>query len=236
MKTSNKIFIISIVSILTITTIFIIAAWLCISNNNPDFVRIANGSSEIATKNFPIKNFTSISASGFFELEIVKDNSYMINLSAPEYLIEHIRLYKSGDRLIIDQLSYAGIRPVTLKVRITMPELTGIKTSGNSKIDFSGFKTGDMIIELSGSSEINSKYSNINNLCLIGSGTLNIDLNSCSIVNANLNLSGSGVTDLNMAGGKLSGTVNGLHEIFYKGKISEQNVITLGSATIRKKE
>ena len=236
MKTSNRIILITVIFILLITVILFVGTWLFISYHNSGFVKSPAESSEIITKNFNLKDFNALNISGFYRLEISHNNAYKIELSAPGYLINHINIIKSENKLYVKQLYYADMLPVSAKVRIFMPELTGIKTRGNNKILFSGFTLKNLKFELFGSTKITGRDSTIKNLEIIGSGLVKTDLVSCSVKNANLNLSGTGIADLNMSGGVLSGTVNGTYKINYRGKVIRQDIITSGSVKVEKND
>ena len=235
MRTSNKILLLIIILILFATAITGMSIGIFFFNDNPHLIKFGKGSSRITQKEYSLTDFDSINITGFWNVKIKHANLFNITVTAPEYATEYIKLDISEHTLLLKQLFFTGIPPVSPEVTISIPGLTAIKTNGSPRISFSDFNSENMVIETSGYSEIKGSHSHIHNLKIIGSGITSNDLDSCTIVNVDLALSGSGTTTLNMAGGLLSGCARGSIEIIYRGRVSEQTIDILEPAQIIKK-
>jgi len=236
MKTSNKILVITAISILLISAIAVVSTGIFLFYDNPHLIKFGKGSGNLLNKEYPCHDFNSIMITGFWNVKIVQDSDFGIRVSAPEYLMEYISINTSDQVLKIDQLFFTDIPPGGPDVLISMPVLSEIKSDVSVEIVFSGFKQEEMAIVTNGFSRITGNNSRIKNLSVSGNGIMGYDLNECPVVNACLELTGSGPIALNIAGGVLSGHVKGKIDITYMGNISEQKIILYEDTQLRKKE
>lgn len=133
------------------TFLSIIAVLLCIFSAN----------AQTEKRNYSAKNFTGISASHIFSIEITKGNKYNVSIEAPASVFELIKIRQSGDKVDFSLKNELprSLRDITesITVRITMPYLTEIELSGASKLSGNGVfssKGKEIEIELSGASRI----------------------------------------------------------------------------------
>ncbi len=236
MKTSNKILLISLIVTFLISGITVIGAGVLFFYSNPSHVKFGSDSTEIISKEYSIENFDTIDLSGFLNVKIVRGEFYKISLSAPEDMLKYITLDKKGRTLELKQLFISGSSQDTLKVKITMPRLSGIESAGCNLITFSNFKSEKMFIKTKGYNQVKGDRSDIKNLDLSSSWIVDNDLDSCLVTNANLNLTGTGMTKLNMDGGKLNGHAMGSNTIIYRGSISEKDMVLSDESEIKKKD
>jgi hypothetical protein len=234
MKTSNKTLLITFMIILALTTIIIVGMEIFFSYNTFPLQKIS-GNSKTLEKEFNLSGFESIDCGGSWELEIVYADSYKVIISAPEFMMDYVKPGVLGKTLQINQWFFSEPHGIPLKARIFMPSLTGIESSGFSNSHFSGFHIAHLCLKATETSRIVGSNSKINNLDCTGSGSAQIDLNSCQTVNAELNLATTSQITLNMAGGKLSGHA-GDSTITYRGDVSEVAIDTSGAVKIRKKQ
>ena len=115
---------------------------------------------ELEKRQFNYDNFSKIDISSAFSYEIQKADNWSIAITAGSNLFEHIILTKSAQELDIDMNIPGGTiwtsgsysRP---KVIITMPELTGLDSSGATDGTVTGFSSdGNLDISLGGAFEI----------------------------------------------------------------------------------
>ncbi|MCP4131114.1 MAG: hypothetical protein GY754_09050 [bacterium] len=236
MKKSNKILLATLIVVLFVTAITVIDMGIIFFYDNPDYVKFGHGPTNVITKEYPLDNFNSINASGFLKMEIVKADSFSISLKTPEHMMKYIQLDVTGRTLRIKQLFLSGTSSDFLNVTISMPELTGIGSTGGNEITFSDFSTERMSITTKGFSQLTGYRSDITNLDMTGSGIVENDLDSCNVTNANLVLSGMGATKLNMVGGTLKGEASGTNSISYRGSVREQSITISDEAEIVKKD
>ena len=118
--------------------------------------RAVTGSGKLDTQEMDFSGFTGIEASHGFDIEVIQSNSYSVSITADDNLFDdQIRVTKAGETLKI------GLRPnyiytsVTLRAKVTMPELYKLGLSGGSRASISGFSSShDFSAQLSGGSQV----------------------------------------------------------------------------------
>jgi hypothetical protein len=228
MKTSNRILLVIIIVILAATTIVIVGFGILFSFDSIPLHKIEKGLRKIISKDFVLKDFSSVNTGGSWELEIEQGNSLKITVTASEYIMDYIKPDISGRTLRMNQVFTADPRTMSLKAHIVMPELSEIESEGNSKIKFSGFNISHLKIKASASSLVTGDKTNIDNLACAVIGSAGIDLSSCSVVNADLDLSWSGKIALHMTGGMLRGKASASAEITCTGDVKELEINASG--------
>lgn len=132
-------------------TLSIIAAFICLISANAQTI----------VKNYQVKDFTSISASYMFSIEITKGDMYSVSIEAPNSFFDLIRVKRDEENL---DFSLKSELPKRLKdlgdkiiVNITMPCLEEVELSGACRIKGTGVFSSngkDFKAELSGASRI----------------------------------------------------------------------------------
>ena len=147
---------------------------------------------------YAFKNFSSLEIGNAFEVDIQQGDKYKVIVYGSEEKINGIHLTKDGDLLDIryDKKIYGFSKRArkNIKVKIVMPEIRDLKTSGVSKAYLNGFKGEKLTLDLSGVSyaEVNSDFedisaevSGVSELELKGSGKeLYLDISGNSKLNA----------------------------------------------------
>jgi hypothetical protein len=114
----------------------------------------------VTTKNYDMQDFSRVTVSSAFEVEIVESSTWSISVTAQEKLFDNINVSNDGDKLEINMKWGWGTwlsnwnyqRP---KAKITMPVLAGLDLSGASKGTITGFKSDqDTVILVSGASSL----------------------------------------------------------------------------------
>jgi hypothetical protein len=185
------------------------------------------GSGNLETKTFNYSDFTEVEAHNGFQLELTKSSTFSIEITADDNMLEHIVVNKSGNILSIRPKS-GSFRSVTLRAKITMPNLYKIELSGGSGADITGFSSShDLSVELSGGSRVTGNItagdtdfnlSGGSHVTLSGSaddlnvkcnGGSHLTLEAFSASNADVHLSGGshatvnvdGIFNVNLSGG-----------------------------------
>lgn len=187
---------------------------------------------ENTTISYPdCKNFNRVDISGDWKVTLKQGPSYSVKITAPQDVINNLRVENSGDLLTIGLKSHWESWHETLKAEITMPNLTSLESSGSSDIAFDGFTSKNLDIHTSGSGNIQGENNNIANLTLKTSGSSNIELTKSTIANADIHISGSSNVKLTMTG-DLNGKISGSGSIIYYGKANLQSMSISGSGKI----
>ena len=169
------------------------------------------GSGNLKTETFNFSDFTEVEAHSGFQLELTKSSTFSIEITADDNVLEYIEVDKSGDTLRIRPKGNRIYRSVTLRAKITMPDLYKIDLSGGSRTNITGFSSshdfsvglsggsrvagditaGDADFDLSGGSQV-ALSGAADNLDVNGSGGSQLELEAFAVNNADVNLSGIG--------------------------------------------
>jgi len=211
-------------------------------------------SAQEIVKTYDNKDFNSVSLSHAMNCQLTQSDKYSIEIKADEEDFEYLKVEQKGNsiRIYIDKNNYSSDSEI--KVKITMPELTDLNLSGASKVkltmnvpgkNFSSklsgssyiegsLTSGDIDISLSGSSKVklNGKA---NDLDLHASGSSSLKLKHFAVKNADVQLSGSSLAELNL-NGKLNTRQSGNSQIIYYGKADLGSTNFSGSSGIKKGE
>jgi len=210
------------------------------------------GSGDLTTKTFDLSGFTEIEAHSGFQLELVQSSTFSIEVTADDNVMDYIDVSKSGNTLKIRPQWNRSFRSVTLRAKITMPDLSEIKLSGGSRASIFGFSSshdlsvglsggsgvtgditaGDAYFDLSGGSQVNLQGT-ADDLDVNGSGGSQLELEAFSVNNADINLSGGGRATINV-NGALDVNLSGGSHVTYIGEPTSIDTNLSGDSTISK--
>lgn len=92
------------------------------------------GSGNIKSENRAVKDFTKILVGGSFDVEVKTGPATKVRVEADDNVIKYIETSVSDNTLKISLEDSYSVSNAHLKVYITMPELTAIKTSGSASV------------------------------------------------------------------------------------------------------
>jgi hypothetical protein len=142
------------------------------------------GSGKMATETRKLVGFSKLDISGSYNVVIKQDSVSSVSVTADDNLMQDIKTDVSGDKLRIsskDNICSSG----RFVLNINLRDLSAIKTSGAVDIESDGkLVAKDLVIDLSGATKM----------------TLNLNAN-------NVNITGSGLTELNLTGQASSHTI-----------------------------
>ena len=188
-----------------------------------------SGSKE--TKEFDIKDFTGVVATGVTDVEITQ-GPFRVVVTAPSALggmVEGVTVEKQGDRLVLG--SKKGLLG-GLKARISMPALARLQISGTADVKIRDVTVKALRVQTSGVSKVEGKRIDVKKLTIQSSGATRIDLSEARIENAEVNMNGAGEIDLTMAGGDLTGRLSGAAQLTWRGDVGREAIRTSGAARI----
>ena len=211
------------------------------------------GSGDLTTEEKAFSGITKIEAHNGFQLEITSSSIFSIEITADDNIHKYIDVDKDGDRLRIRLELGRSYNSVTLKAKITMPDLNELDLSGGSRASITGFSsshdlkvelsggsrvtgditTGDADFDLSGGSQVDLEGS-ADDLVVHGSGGSQLDLESFSVDNADINLSGGGRATVNVTGA-LDVNLSGGSRVEYIGEPTLGDIDLSGDSTVSKK-
>ena len=113
------------------------------------------GSGNLATKTFDFTHFTKVETEKGFQLELTGSSTFSVEVTADDNVLEHIKVDNSGETLKVSLQWNRSYRSVTLRAKITMPDLHGIKLATGSRANISGFSSSnDFTAVVSNGSEL----------------------------------------------------------------------------------
>ena len=190
---------------------------------------------------FNCKNFTGLDLSGVVEVNLVKSDSYKVEVTLPSVLQEYLMVYESNGVLKIGwnkqipSKLQKRLGSWTCKAEIAMPELRKVEMSGATSLrcdDTFELGRGELSLESSGASHIKTLNANAGKLDAEISGA-----SSCvmygSYLEAELDLSGATKTSLDGDYGKVEIDASGACEVNLKGSIGTLEIDASGASNVK---
>ena len=116
---------------------------------------LVTGSGNLKTEEMDFSEFTRVEVGSAFEVEITQSDSYSVSITADDNLFKHIEVSQEGKILKIGLKPRITFGSVTLKAKITMPQLRGLGLSGATRGTVSGFSSTENVdLEVSGASSL----------------------------------------------------------------------------------
>jgi hypothetical protein len=211
------------------------------------------GSGKVISREESYRDFDKLKISHSFEVTVVRGEGYRIITRFDDNLEKYLDVDRRGSTVRIGIKKNTGIRRATLEAEVTMPLLTGLKLSGASSADISGFESsrdlsadlsgasslqgdivsGDLLMQLSGASTASLKGSG-GDLKAEASGASTIDLSAFPVGNADVKASGASNVTMKVEG-RLDVKASGASNIHYLGEPAMGNIATSGSSNIRRR-
>jgi len=211
------------------------------------------GSGNLETEEYAFANFTRVEISSAFVFEIGYSDSYSINVTADDNLIDYVQVSQDGETLKIRLGAAPSFRLVTLRASVTMPRLNGLTVSGASRgtvsdftpteglnITVSGasrvegdFTAGDIGFDVSGASTVQLEGS-ADDMVAVVSGACTFNLGDFTVNNADVNISGASTGTINLDG-RLDANVSGASTLLYIGDPTMGTIDVSGYSTLREK-
>jgi hypothetical protein len=160
------------------------------------------GSGDLTSQDFSESGFTSLHVQNGFEIEVTQANSFSIEITADDNVMEFVEVFKEEDGLVIRLKPTRTYGSVTLRVVITMPVLLDLDISGGSRATLGGFSsTESLIMNISGSSSVDATISaGDTQLYLSGGARIDGELN---VGDVEFYLAGGSQADVSGSGGNL---------------------------------
>ena len=161
------------------------------------------GLGNIVTEEKDFTDFSRVDIGGTFEVEIVQSDSFSTTISTDKSFVDYIAVSKEGETLKIYLNPHHNFTDFTmgvktLKAKITMPALHGIRLSGATKATITGFRSSqDFSLNVSGASSLDLDDIEVGNAEIVISGASKI---TGSIKAENVDFEVSGASKVELAG------------------------------------
>ena len=208
------------------------------------------GSGNVVTQEFSITGFDKVDVSHAFTVDIGQADSFSVDVSIDDNLVEYLRVEKQGSTLKIGLEPGPNYLSTHATAEVTLPELTGLELSGASHGTVSGFEsTRALDVDLSGASHLvgdvecgNARFdvSGASHLTLTGSGedaiidasgASHVDLADFPVADASVDASGASHATVNPSG-RLNAEASGASHVKYLGRPSLGSIETSGTSSV----
>jgi hypothetical protein len=185
------------------------------------------GSGNRKTEKRDVTAFTSISASGAFNVEVVCQKERSVTLEGDDNILPLVTTEVKGTTLYLDsKKGYSTKKPIV--VRITVPDLDELSSSGAGEFNVSNIKNDSMRFKTSGAATINAS-GETKSLRIEMSGAGSVATADLKANDVDVTMSGAGSADV-YAATKLDANISGAGSITYSGDpVVTKNVSGIGS-------
>ena len=112
-----------------------------------------HGSGNVTSETRDVSGFHGVDVSGVFEVEIVAQKDFGVEIEADDNLLQYIKT-EVDDGVLEISTSRKIKSSQMLKVKISAPDIDNLETSGVAKISLSGLKNGGLKVDSSGASKM----------------------------------------------------------------------------------
>jgi len=180
------------------------------------------GSGNLASEKRDLDDFTGIDVGGVFEVEIVSQKDFSVEIEADDNLLPLIKTEVRGGVLRIS--TEVDIKSKnSIRVRISAPDMDSIEASGASKVSVADLKNSELKLDISGVSKV-TLAGETGNLSADISGASHVNAENLKAENAAVEASGASHANVNVTG-QLKADASGASRINYSGspKSAEKN-------------
>ena len=189
-----------------------------------------SGVSKVEKRN--VQAFTSVDLSGALEVEITAQKDLSVEIEGDDNILPLITTEVKGGVLTVSNSQSISTKS-KLRLRISIPTLNGISSSGASEIVASGIRSDDFKIDTSGASNLRIR-GEAKTFELKMSGAGDVDARDLRAQKVTVNSSGAASADV-YASEELSVNVSGAGNVNYYGNPKVINEDKSGAGTITKR-
>jgi hypothetical protein len=190
------------------------------------------GSGNVVNEKRNVADFDSIEVGGVFDVEVVAQKEFSVEIEADDNLLQHIRTEVKGGTLEIS--TDKSIKSSNaIRVRISAPDIERLQVSGASKLSLSNVKNDSLKIDASGASKLNVQ-GETRELEIELSGASKIEAEGLKAENVNVDGSGASSASVNVSG-DLKADMSGASKVTYSGNPRNLEKSTSGASSVRGK-
>lgn len=192
-----------------------------------------SGSGDISSQKRDLTDFNAIDVGGAFQVEIVAQQDFSVEVEADDNLLPMIRTEVDGGVLKIE--TDGRISPTKpIRIRISAPDINTMDISGVAAVTATGMKNAKTSVDLSGKSTL-SISGQTDKLVVEISGASHLDAEELKAVDAVIDASGASRTKVNLTG-DLRADASGASSIIYSGTPGDVEKSSSGAASISRKD
>ena len=172
------------------------------------------GSGNIVTEKRDLDGFTGIDVGGIFEVEVVSQKDFSVEIDADDNLLPLIKTEVRGGVLRIStEEDVKSKNPI--RIRISAPDIDRIEASGVSKVAVADLKNEELKLDISGVSKV-KLAGQTGNLSVDISGASHVDAENLKAGIATVDASGASHVNVNVSE-ELVADASGTSKIIYTG-------------------
>ncbi len=188
------------------------------------------GSGNLVSRSFDLDGFSRIDAGHGAQVEVTRGEAFSVDVEVDDNAVSKLDVSVSGDTLHI-RLKADSVVNVTFRVRVTMPELTGVTVSGGSGLQ--GVLDGeDLDLDVSGGSRA-TLTGTAGRVTIDASGGSRALLGDLAAGDVKLEASGGSHVEINSSG-RVSGEASGGSSVTVSGSPTSVDVETSGGASLNR--
>jgi hypothetical protein len=191
-----------------------------------------HGSGAMKTETREVSGFTAIDVSGAFEVEIVAQKDFSVEVEADDNLLELIQTEVDGDTLKIKSEKRLSTNN-PLRVRISAPNIESLDLSGASKVNIVNLNNDSLSLDSSGASKI--KIEGVTKTFEVEmSGASKLDAENLKAENVSIDSSGASNAYVYVTN-ELKADLSGATNVTYSGSPKNVQKKTSGASSVKEK-
>lgn len=190
------------------------------------------GSGNLQTEKRALADFTAIEVGGAFEVEVVAQKEFSVEIEADDNLLPLIETEVRGGTLEISTKQRISSKQ-RLRVRISAPNIESVQVSGASKLSLANLKNDSLKVDLSGASKVRVD-GETRNLEIEMSGASKVDAENLKAENVTVDASGASSAAVSVSG-DLKADLSGASNVTYTGNPRNLQKSTSGASSVRGK-
>jgi len=183
------------------------------------FGDVVTGSGNLVSRSFDLDGFSRIDADSGAQVEVTRGDAFSVDVEVDDNVASQLDLSVTGDTLRI-RLDVDSQVNITFRVRVTMPELTGVTLDGGSTLR--GELDGESRATLTGT---------VDRVTIDVNGGAQALLGDLAAGDVELSANGGARIEVN-ASGRVTGEANGGAKITVTGSPTSVDVETDGGAQV----
>lgn len=194
-----------------------------------------SSSGENISETMALDDFDSIVVEGAWKVRIYQSEDFGVEVNYPSSMEVQDLATLRGSQLVLGAQDWQKGSGEDLVAYIYMPNLSELRIDGAADASFQGFNENKMNVFLDGAAQISGFDSKVTDLNVRLQGIGQIDLEGVEAVHAQVKLEGAGEIKLDMNGGELIGSLEGLGHISYSGFVSDEDIRVEGLGKVERK-
>jgi hypothetical protein len=186
----------------------------------------------IGSRQIDEADFTGIQLAGRWYVEMTRGETESIVVEGPEDLLASLSTRKREADTLVMKMTERRRDTRRLRATIVCPSFHSLRTKGVVDLDFSGYDTERLTFRIEGVTTVRAQESRVKDFRLRAEGVSKVDLRDNPVENAKVDCEGVTKLQLTMAGGELTGQMEGVGRLTYGGEVSRVSVHTEGPCKV----